>query len=715
MTTEIKVKIGLDASGVQPGAKRTEAALQGIARTGQVSAGQISAAMRGLPAQFTDIASSLAGGQNPFLVLLQQGGQIRDQFGGIGNAVRGIAAAISPVALAVGGVAAAVAGAGAAVLAGIRETERLRDVITLTGNAAGLTASRLDELQRSISGSTQQTAGQARDTVLALAETGRTSAEVVESQARAAARIADLTGKSGREIAASFAAQLDAPARFAAKLNESYNFLTVAEFKRIQALEKAKRTTEAANLTNDLLLRSLESQRDQLGLLERGWDGVTKAISRAWQAAKDFGKPDTTRQLIDQQFTRLQGLQQQLSTNLQVGRGNAVIPGLGSQNDGIRNQIQQAQRRLFELQRQADIEAANATARSEDALSNRQQIGALVAPGTKPDAQPLGALQSAREQYRADFLRSEKAFYDELAEQDKKLRELARQDPLGDFIAERVLPQAAARADQRLTEQANILQALVDENARAGAELLEDERERGRAIIELDRSVAIRRLQQQELSNEALLQGIQAVNERADIALRSLNKQLVDKELSSVDAASQSMADSISNGILEGFRRGNSLADIFLAELKAQFAKTVLTPLIRPAVEAGNSALDGLLKGIALQIAGGGITVDYGGIGLNNTGGSLPTRGGRAAGGPVSAGGAYTVGERGVEVLQMGSQSGRIIPNHALGGATTLAPQINVRIDARSDQAQVVQLVNAGVQQGMRATMEQLRLMGVTR
>ncbi|HUW17520.1 MAG TPA: hypothetical protein VMW94_10620, partial [Actinomycetes bacterium] len=42
---------------------------------------------------------------------------------------------------------------------------------------------------------------------------------------------------------------------------------------------------------------------------------------------------------------------------------------------------------------------------------------------------------------------------------------------------------------------------------------------------------------------------------------------------------------------------------------------------------------------------------------------------GRAAGGPVSAGGAYLVGERGPEVLTMGSASGNITPNHRLGGS----------------------------------------------
>lgn len=57
---------------------------QDLNKTG-VSAAQTTAALRQMPAQITDIFTSLAGGQNPLLVLIQQGGQIKDSFGGIAN------------------------------------------------------------------------------------------------------------------------------------------------------------------------------------------------------------------------------------------------------------------------------------------------------------------------------------------------------------------------------------------------------------------------------------------------------------------------------------------------------------------------------------------------------------------------------------------------------------------------------------------------------
>lgn len=62
-----------------------------------ISTGQTQAALRQLPAQFTDIFTSLAGGQNPLLVLIQQGGQIADSFGGIGPTIDVLGAKIKSV------------------------------------------------------------------------------------------------------------------------------------------------------------------------------------------------------------------------------------------------------------------------------------------------------------------------------------------------------------------------------------------------------------------------------------------------------------------------------------------------------------------------------------------------------------------------------------------------------------------------------------------
>ncbi len=63
-------------------------------------------------------------------------------------------------------------------------------------------------------------------------------------------------------------------------------------------------------------------------------------------------------------------------------------------------------------------------------------------------------------------------------------------------------------------------------------------------------------------------------------------------------------------------------------------------------------------------------------------GGFLSGLFGRARGGPVSAGGAYVVGEKGPEILQMGSKGGNVIPNNKLSGGDSVTNVITVNVDA---------------------------------
>lgn len=60
-----------------------------LGKTSQ-SAAQTANAMRMIPAQMTDIVVGLSTGQSPFMVLMQQGGQLKDMFGGIGPAIKSV-------------------------------------------------------------------------------------------------------------------------------------------------------------------------------------------------------------------------------------------------------------------------------------------------------------------------------------------------------------------------------------------------------------------------------------------------------------------------------------------------------------------------------------------------------------------------------------------------------------------------------------------------
>lgn len=106
---------------------------------------------------------------------------------------------------------------------------------------------------------------------------------------------------------------------------------------------------------------------------------------------------------------------------------------------------------------------------------------------------------------------------------------------------------------------------------------------------------------------------------------------------------------------------------------------SIIADMARAAIQQNiTGPLSGWLSGLFGKNWG---TADTSGIGtamsLMN---DIP---GKAVGGPVSAGGTYLVGEKGPELLQMGSQSGNIVPNHMLGGGFSVV--INNTV---SDQAQ---------------------------
>ncbi|WAG76976.1 phage tail length tape measure family protein [Metapseudomonas furukawaii] len=110
---------------------------------GGLSAAQYQQAIRMLPAQITDITTSLASGMPVWLVAIQQGGQIKDSFGGIGNAARALASTVSPMSLAVGAAAAAALALGVAWRQGAQEAVEFNKAIILSGNQSGVTADQL--------------------------------------------------------------------------------------------------------------------------------------------------------------------------------------------------------------------------------------------------------------------------------------------------------------------------------------------------------------------------------------------------------------------------------------------------------------------------------------------------------------------------------------------------------------------------------------------
>jgi len=259
------------------------------------------AAMRGVPAQITDIVSGLATGQRPLSVLLQQGGQLKDMFGGIAPAARALGsslfALINPATL--------LAGAAVALFAawksGSDEQVAFQKAIINTGNYAGYTAQQLQGLSQELS----RTTGSQHDAAAVLAEVAG-SGKFTSDQLRLVASAAIAAGDGAEDMVAKFAKLADDPVKASVELNSTYRYLTAAVYDQIKALEDQGRTQDAARLAMETYSTAVVSRskevKENLGLIERSWDGITSATKRAIDAARNLGRDQTDQDRFDTLF-----------------------------------------------------------------------------------------------------------------------------------------------------------------------------------------------------------------------------------------------------------------------------------------------------------------------------------------------------------------------------------------------------------------------------
>lgn len=274
-----------------------------MAKNGQ-TAKQYAANLRGVPAQFTDIAVSLQGGQKPLTVLLQQGGQLKDMFGGIGPAAKAlggyVVGLVNPFT---------VAAAAAVVLAvaykqGSDEATAYSAALAMTGNTAGTSASGLADLARQVS-QAGGTVGKAAEVLAQLASSTRIPVTAFEAIAEAAIKFESATGVAADETVKNFERIAKDPVGEILKLNESMNFLTATTYENIRSLQEQGKTQDAAAIATaayeDGLNRTSTSIKNNLGTLETAWAGVKSAAKSAWDAALNIGREDT----LDQQIKKL--------------------------------------------------------------------------------------------------------------------------------------------------------------------------------------------------------------------------------------------------------------------------------------------------------------------------------------------------------------------------------------------------------------------------
>jgi phage-related minor tail protein len=627
--------------------------------------------------QTTDVITGLAGGQNPFMVLLQQGGQLRDQFGGFKPMFEGIASVLTAARVAAAGFAGALATLGYAMYKGAEEQKAFNNMLVLTGGYLNMTEASFTALSVSIGNKYHTSISDVRGAMQQLASTGQFTSATLSSVTGLVARMSRLTGESAATIATSLIPALDGSASSAKKLNDQYHFLTVEQYTHIRQLAAQGKQQESILYTTELLTKSLNRQTSEAGLLEKAWRGITGAMGEFWQSLKDVGKtPD-------------------LEQQVRVAWNAVGIAARRAESENAtaldKQMLQQAQDRYEKVVAALREHEAEKQRTAKEAADNQRKIDYQASGRAAKDRQLRYQAEdfdeAARAAARIQSLDKISAIEEKrVKDRDAAIRAAKRANEDEDFAhtAERAKTLAAQlrSIDAAAAREKMEVYASAREAYRTQAQAQQDEVDREKERIAFyrehlflqgtDLEIALTRLKTE--------QEIQAIYDKKDSGLKA-DKDAAAERLRAIQAQReaniqagvelkmlQDMNTAVYNNMssaLENFVRTGKLSF-------KDFARSVIQDLIAIAMKA---QMMSLFKGFNFfnsvpTAATAAVASSMGGDSLDNmlqlTGAFGTAQ--RANGGSVTGGSTYLVGENGPELFTSNT-SGTIIPNGQVGAA----------------------------------------------
>jgi hypothetical protein len=247
-----------------------------------------------LTRQLNDVGVSLLSGQSPFMVLIQQGGQVADVFGsrkgGMREGVKALGESLSSLATKIGPIGAvggAVAAASAVAVAALLRWQSAQDALTVSlnalGRASGLTLAQVN----AVAGGAAARAGLSTNTAQALAAQFLGAGVSGGSLGGAIGVTRDLGRKLGLkedEAASTLAQALADPARGAAQLADKFGLLTRAQVREIETLDGLGDKSGATAKLVEGLAKALDKMPDPTSRLtdafERGAAKLSDAFSK---------------------------------------------------------------------------------------------------------------------------------------------------------------------------------------------------------------------------------------------------------------------------------------------------------------------------------------------------------------------------------------------------------------------------------------------------
>jgi phage-related minor tail protein len=666
--------------------------------------------------QTTDLFTQIASGQSPFIAILQQGGQLKDVMGGVGNMFRAIGTLFTPFSVGLGTVAVAIGSVSYALYKAIDDLQKFQDAMTLTGGFVGVTYESLLNLGNVLSNKTNTSIGNARDLMQQLAASGKYTSTSIEAVGEVILRFSKIAGVDAAKAAETLIPLLDGTANSAKQLNDKYHFLTLQQYKNIEALEKQGKLQESAKMQATLLNESLQSTQRQLGNLEKAWEGVTNFASKAWDAMMGWGRENGTE--------RAKELERLINKTTQTINERKAA--------GFNTQLFEAEVKKYrdELNAIVNKEMAAldaAEAKAKKAEENQKKIKAYSGAGgstkekeinaaidkAEAESRYIRAIASANEIQKIE-LEAAKKIEEKKIEFSKKSAEERR--AFGGLLAK----QEAAEIEAIELDKQQKLRAIRIKQAQAEFNAMESWKEQNRAelMAETKRIEALEKaardqtldLQFQQESLQLKYQLIYATEREQKLAQISLDyarrRKLIENQTPEIQKQldRQEEIAKMNVAIEESAKRTQRVFDSVFGNLTSAIDNFVKTGKLSMK-DLARSIIQDLIaiqmRAAMLRFLGGAFSGLNSMVGYNQatTFAASAPQGwlGFANGGEPPVGRPSIVGERGPEVF-VPKTAGTIIPNHALGsmGNTTNVTNNYINaIDTKSFEDRLLNSSNA--------------------
>ena len=409
--------------------KRTDAALQGNTRTMKLQAYEA----RILSYQVTDTWQSLMLGMPPMQILMQQGPQVIDVFGGIGNTLRHMRQFLTLARVGLGLLAGTAVAGVSSWNAYLKSTKEVETAHAGLGRGLATSSAQLEEAARAGASAAGISIKAARSMEVQFLRTGRIGAEHYDELIGLSKDFAATLGLEPEAAGAQLAEMFSDPAKAADTLYQKYGLIDAATMRYAQTLVSQNRAGDAQAVLLDALPDKLANAEEGMHALERAMQGIKRGASGLWDgigAGIDgiFDGPT-----LDEQLAIAQRHLKTVNRRGGGGGGGEYAQNAQAQYTAIRgglnyeglNAYYENDRREAELRGKNALtlaEGSGATSRMRQEEALRNQIAALQAGVGAPghDSFQQAEIQQA--------LEAKKRVLEALIAPQQRLNELDRLD-----------------------------------------------------------------------------------------------------------------------------------------------------------------------------------------------------------------------------------------------------------------------------------------------